>query len=146
MAAAEIRGLHELGVRAAIKHFPGLGSATANTDFEHVDVTGTWTDAELEPYRALIAAGVVDAVMTGHIVNDQLDPGVPASLSAATVDGLLRRQLGWTGVVLTDDLGAEAIVTSVQPRTKPSPARSRPATTCSCSRTRRSTSPIWPRS
>lgn len=110
MAEAEIRGLHEQGVRATIKHFPGLGSATANTDFDRVDVTKTWSDAELDPYRALIAAGVVDAVMTGHIVNDELDPGVPASLSAATVDGLLRDQLGWTGVVVTDDLGAEAIV------------------------------------
>jgi beta-N-acetylhexosaminidase len=109
MAGAEIRGLHQLGVRAAIKHFPGLGSASANTDFDDVDVTGTWTDAELEPYRTLIAAGLPDAVMTGHIVNDTLDPGVPASLSAATIGGLLRGQLGWTGVVLTDDLGAEAI-------------------------------------
>ena len=75
MAEAEIRGLHEQGVRAAIKHFPGLGSATANTDFDDVDVTKTWTDAELEPYRSLIAAGVPDAVMTGHIVNDTLRPG-----------------------------------------------------------------------
>jgi beta-N-acetylhexosaminidase len=47
--------------------------------------------------------------MSGHIVNDRLDPDVPASLSAATIDGLLRGQLGWTGVVVTDDLGAEAI-------------------------------------
>ncbi len=109
MAAAEIRGLHENGVHAAIKHFPGIGSATANTDFDHADVTGTWTEAELEPYKTLIAAGLPDAVMTGHVVNDNLDPGVPASLSAATVDGLLRDRLGWTGVVVTDDLGAEAI-------------------------------------
>ena len=109
MAEAEIRGLHERGVRTTIKHFPGLGSASANTDFDHVDVTGTWTDAELDPYRALIAAGVVDAVMSGHIVNDTLDPDVPASLSPATIDGLLRDQLGWNGVVVTDDLGAEAI-------------------------------------
>ena len=109
MAEAEIRGLHEIGIRATVKHFPGLGSASANTDFDHVDVTGTWSDAELEPYRTLIAAGLPDAVMTGHIVNDTLDPGVPASLSVATVDGLLRGQLGWAGVVVTDDLGAEAI-------------------------------------
>lgn len=110
MAGAEIRGLHEHGVRAAIKHFPGLGSATANTDFDHVDVTKTWTEAELEPYRTLISAGLPDAIMSGHIVNDTLDPGIPASLSPATIDGLLRNQLGWTGVVVTDDLGAEAIV------------------------------------
>jgi beta-N-acetylhexosaminidase len=114
MAAAEIRGLHEHGVRATVKHFPGLGSATANTDFDHVDVTRTWTDVELDPYRALIAAGLPDAVMSGHMVNDTLDPGVPASLSPATIDGLLRGQLGWTGVVVTDDLGAEAIAGSYE--------------------------------
>ena len=109
MAEAEIRGLHEHGVRAAIKHFPGLGSASANTDFDNVDVTGTWTEAELEPFETLIAAGLPDVVMTGHIVNDTLDQGVPASLSRATVEGLLRGRLGWTGVVITDDLGAVAI-------------------------------------
>lgn len=109
MAEAEIHGLHELGVRAAIKHFPGLGSASANTDYAHVDVTQTWTEVELEPFETLIAAGLPDAVMTGHIVNDTLDPGVPASLSVATVEGLLRRRLGWAGAVITDDLGAEAI-------------------------------------
>jgi beta-N-acetylhexosaminidase len=109
MAEAEIHGLHEYGVRAAIKHFPGLGSASANTDHDHVDVTKTWTEAELEPYETLIAAGLPDAVMTGHMVNDTLDPGVPASLSVATVEGLLRGRLGWAGAVITDDLGAEAI-------------------------------------
>jgi beta-N-acetylhexosaminidase len=109
MAEAEIHGLHEHGVRAAIKHFPGLGSASANTDLDAVDVTDTWTEAELEPYETLIGAGVPDAVMTGHMVNDQLDPGMPASLSQPTVEGVLRERLGWTGAVITDDLGAEAI-------------------------------------
>jgi beta-N-acetylhexosaminidase len=110
MAQAEIHGLHEFGIRAAIKHFPGLGSAGANSDYDYVDVTKTWTEAELEPFETLIAGGLPDAVMTGHIVNDTLDPGVPASLSVATVDGLLRGRLGWEGAVITDDLGAEAIV------------------------------------
>jgi beta-N-acetylhexosaminidase len=110
MAEAEIHGLHEFGVRAAIKHFPGLGSAGANTDFDRVDVSATWSEAELEPFETLIAAGLPDAVMTGHIVIDAIDPGVPASLSVASVDGLLRGRLGWTGAVVTDDLGAEAIV------------------------------------
>jgi beta-N-acetylhexosaminidase len=109
MAEAEIHGLHEFGVRATIKHFPGLGSASANTDLRPVDVTATWSEAELEPFETLISLGVADAVMTGHMVNDTMDPGVPASLSAATVDGLLRGRLGWTGAVITDDLGAEAI-------------------------------------
>ena len=109
MAEAEIHGLHEFGVRAAIKHFPGLGSATANTDFDHADVTRTWTEDELIPYEVLIAAGLPDAIMTGHMVNDSIDPGVPASLSVETIEGLLRGRLGWTGVVMTDDLGAVAI-------------------------------------
>jgi len=109
MAEAEIHGLHEFGIRAAIKHFPGLGSASANTDHAKVDVTGAWSETELEPFETLISAGLPDAVMTGHMVNDTLDPGIPASLSVATVDGLLRRRLGWEGAVITDDLGAEAI-------------------------------------
>lgn len=109
MAEAEIHGLHEFGVRAAIKHFPGLGSATANTDFDHADVTRTWTEEELVPYEVLIAAGLPDAIMTGHMVNDTIDPGIPASLSVETIEGLLRGRLGWTGAVMTDDLGAVAI-------------------------------------
>jgi beta-N-acetylhexosaminidase len=111
MAEAEIHGLHEFGVRAVIKHFPGLGSASANSDFERVDVTDTWSEEELVPYETLIAAGLPDAIMTGHIVNDTIDPGIPASLSVASVQGLLRRRLGWSGAVMTDDLGAEAITT-----------------------------------
>src|SRR5207249_2726776 len=74
MAEAEIRGLHEAGVRSALKHFPGLGSATANTDFDAVDVTDTWTEAELGPFETLIGAGLPDAIMSAHILNGQLDP------------------------------------------------------------------------
>ena len=109
MAEAEIRGLHEAGVGSAIKHFPGLGSAAANTDFASVDVTKTWTDAELEPYRTLIGLGIPDAIMSAHILDRHRDPDAVASLSSITIDGLLRNQLGWTGVVMTDDLGAVAI-------------------------------------
>ena len=66
--------------------------------------------AELEPYETLIGAGVLDAVMSGNIVNRTLDPdGVPASLSAPMIEGQLRGRLGWQGAVVTDDLGAVAI-------------------------------------
>lgn len=77
-------------------------------DAIYVDVTATWSEAELEPFETLIGSGLPDAVMTGHIVNDTIDPGVPASLSVASIDGLLRGRLGWAGAVITDDL--EAIV------------------------------------
>ena len=108
-AAIEIRAHHRRGVRTALKHFPGLGSATVNTDDGVADVTTTWTRAELVPYRALLADGLVDVVMAAHVLNGQLDPVAPASLSAATVDGLLRGELGFDGVVITDDLHAAAI-------------------------------------
>ena len=114
MAEAEIRGLHEFGIRAAIKHFPGLGSASANTDANIVDVTATWTEAELEPFETLIGAELPDAIMSAHLLNRRLDPAAPASLSAATIDGLLRQRLGWTGVVITDDLDAVAISTTFE--------------------------------
>jgi beta-N-acetylhexosaminidase len=110
MARVEIDADHQHGVRVTIKHFPGLGSASANTDFAAVDVTKTWTTAELGPYRDLLG-GDADCVMVGHINNATLDPKWPASLSKATVDGLLRGELGWQGPVITDDMQAIAITT-----------------------------------
>lgn len=111
-AGIEVQAHRDRGIRTAIKHFPGLGSATSNTDFGVVDVTKTWTPNELLPYRTLIGQGLVDVVMAGHVVNGQLDADHPASLSKATVTGVLREQLGWDGPVITDDLQAGAITTA----------------------------------
>jgi beta-N-acetylhexosaminidase len=72
-------------------------------------VTDTWSARELEPFRAVISAGVADAVMVANLVNRRLDPHRPASLSRSVVTGMLRQQLGWNGVVVTDDLGAKAV-------------------------------------
>jgi beta-N-acetylhexosaminidase len=112
LAIAEIRAHHGSFVATTLKHFPGLGSATANTDFGVADVTKTWTRAELEPFRSIIDAGVADAVMAGHLVNRKLDSDHPASLSHAVVTDLLRGELGWDGVVITDDLQAGAITSA----------------------------------
>ena len=112
LALAEIRAHHESSVATALKHFPGLGSATANTDFGVADVTKTWSRKELEPFRAIVASGVADVVMAGHLVNRNLDPDHPASLSRAIVTDLLRGELAWRGVVITDDLEAGAITSS----------------------------------
>ena len=108
-ATIEIDAHRKVGVRATLKHFPGIGSSTTNTDFGVADVTKTWTRVELEPFRRLIAADEADVVMAGHVVNHQLDPKYPASLSSAVVTTLLRGELGWEGVVVTDDLQAAAI-------------------------------------
>ena len=109
MAAIEAGAQRAAGVLTARKHFPGIGSSTENTDLGVADVTDTWTDIELEPFRRLIADDRADMVMAGHVVNRTLDPNLPASLSAAVVTDLLRGQLGWEGVVITDDMTAAAI-------------------------------------
>ncbi len=108
MAGIELDALRLAGVRAAAKHFPGIGSATVNTDFGVADVTKTWTRTELDPYRRLAAAGKLDAVMVGHVLNGQLDTKYPASLSRATL-ALLRGDVGFDGPAVTDDLQAAAI-------------------------------------
>ena len=109
MATAEIEAHRAAGVRTTLKHFPGIGSSTTNTDFGVADVTKTWTRTELEPFQRLIDAGTADLIMAGHVVNGQLDPDHPASLSKATVTDLLRGEMGWAGPVVTDDLQAAAI-------------------------------------
>ncbi len=112
MASAEISAHHEAGVRTALKHFPGLGSATANTDNGVADVTKTWSEVELEPFRSMIQARLADVIMVANLVNKNLDKQHPASLSKPIVTDMLRGQLGWTGVVMTDALGAAAITSS----------------------------------
>jgi beta-N-acetylhexosaminidase len=98
------------GVVGCIKHFPGHGSAKTDTHIGAADVTDTWTDAELAPYRNLIRTGKVQAIMTAHVFNAKLDARYPATMSEAVITGLLRRQLGFDGVVVTDDLAMGALV------------------------------------
>ena len=108
-AKAFVEGHRSVGVRTALKHFPGHGSSTADSHQGFVDVTGTWSEAELIPYRTLFAATAADTVLTAHVFNANLDPDYPATLSAATVTGLLRGTLGWSGPVISDDLQMAAI-------------------------------------
>lgn len=95
---------HDLGITCAIKHFPGHGSSTTDTHTDATDVTASFQPSELEPYRALIGEGVVDMVMVGHLTHKTYDANLPASLSEKMIDGLLRGQLGFDGVVVTDDM------------------------------------------
>jgi len=108
-ATEEIRVHRAAGVRTVLKHFPGSGSATGNTDFEVVDVSSTWRTSELEPFQKLIESGDADSVMAAHLLNKKLDPSRPASLSPAVVTDLLRGKLGWKGAVVSDDMQAVAI-------------------------------------
>ncbi|HEX7067544.1 MAG TPA: glycoside hydrolase family 3 N-terminal domain-containing protein [Candidatus Limnocylindria bacterium] len=108
-ASAFIQAHHDIGVRSAVKHFPGQGSATGDTHAGVVDVTDVWTDVELEPFAALVGRGLPDAVLTAHIFNGRLDPHHPATLSEPTITGILRQQLGWDGAVISDDMQMGAI-------------------------------------
>ena len=108
-ATAFIEAEHAVGVRCTIKHFPGHGSSTGDTHLGVVDVTGTWSPVELEPFRNLVSAGLPDAILTAHVFNAKLDPKYPATLSHAAITGILRGQLGWDKVVLSDDMQMGAI-------------------------------------
>lgn len=108
-ARAVIEAHRDAGVLTAVKHFPGHGSALGDTHLGFVDVSDAWSPAELVPYRTLVSEGRVDAVMTAHVVNGQLDSQWPATLSPATITGVLRNELGFHGVVVSDDLQMGAI-------------------------------------
>ncbi len=110
-AAAFIRSHSAEGVLCTLKHFPGHGSSRQDSHDGFVDVTQTWHNDELSPYRSLIEQGHSDAVMTAHIFNANLDPQLPATLSPAVVTGILRGELGHQGLIFTDDLQMDAIRT-----------------------------------
>jgi beta-N-acetylhexosaminidase len=110
MAKEFIKQHHKHHVLTSLKHFPGHGSSKDDTHLGIADVTNTWSDAELKPYRELIDSGYADAVMTSHIVNKKLDEaGNPGTLSQSILDGILRKQLKFDGVVFSDDMQMHAI-------------------------------------
>jgi len=102
-----IGAMHHYGVLTSLKHFPGHGSSVGDTHKGFVDVTNLWKEIELKPYRLL--KDDADTVMVAHVFNKRLDPNNPASLSHAIVTDKLRKELGFNGVVITDDLQMGAI-------------------------------------
>ena len=103
-------GLQDGGVIPVVKHFPGLGQASANTDFGRATdpPLGTLKAGALLPFEAAIKHGL-PAVMVGEVSVPGLTHGQPATLSSAAITGLLRGQLGFHGLVLTDSLSGAAI-------------------------------------
>jgi beta-N-acetylhexosaminidase len=97
------------GLLSVLKHFPGLGSSSSDPNNGVVDVTKDWNDSELIPYKRLFEEREINAVMTTHIYNANLDTLWPATLSENTIQGLLRDTLGFNGVVFSDDMQMEAI-------------------------------------
>ncbi|MGK2936189.1 MAG: glycoside hydrolase family 3 N-terminal domain-containing protein [Solirubrobacteraceae bacterium] len=106
-ACAFVQGLKSAGVQATLKHFPGLGYATRNTDVSAatIDQGATALNRDLVPYRRCRPG----LVMMSNAAYSAYDPGVPAVFSKQIVDGILRGQLGYTGVVISDSLTATSV-------------------------------------
>ncbi|MFD7017422.1 glycoside hydrolase family 3 N-terminal domain-containing protein [Streptomyces sp. NPDC059928] len=112
MVAAEVRGYQESSVAATAKHFPGHGDTSVDSHTGIPVITHTreqWERLDAPPFKAAIAAGI-DAIMTAHIQFPALDPSNdPATLSHPILTGILREQLGFDGVVITDSLGMKGV-------------------------------------
>lgn len=107
-AEAVVAAHHQAGLITAIKHFPGHGSSTADSHEGYVDITRSWRQEELSPYTQMFNDGYADFVMMGHLINRNYS-AEPASLSPEWINGVLRTDLGFTGVVISDDLEMGAI-------------------------------------
>ena len=103
---------HRQGVLCTLKHFPGHGNAITDSHYGFVDVTDTWGQYELEPFAELINEGRADVIMTAHIFNRNIDDLYPATLSEKTLNGILRQQFGYDGVIVTDDMYMDAILSN----------------------------------
>jgi beta-N-acetylhexosaminidase len=104
-----INEFNKKNIITCLKHFPGHGSALQDSHLGFTDITNTWADSELVPYQLLFANGFADFVMPGHLYNAHLDSVYPASLSKKTATILLRNQLGFNGLSVTDAMSMQAI-------------------------------------
>lgn len=111
MVSAVVSGLTNGGMLCAPKHFPGHGSTGGDTHNGYASSTRTLeqlTNCDLEPFQAAIDAGA-PMIMVGHMTMTQIDPDAPACLSNTIVTGILRQQLGYDGIIITDALNMSAI-------------------------------------
>ncbi|GAB4530195.1 MAG: glycoside hydrolase family 3 protein [Roseibium sp.] len=111
-AAAFVDAHRQQDVLTALKHFPGHGSSRRDSHMGVVDVSRTWSEKELEPFRKLIETDTVDLIMTAHVINRSLRTGgerIPISLSHQALTEVLRGDLGYSGVIISDDLQMDAI-------------------------------------
>jgi beta-N-acetylhexosaminidase len=104
-AGAFIDAFAAAGIVCTVKHFPGHGRSRDDSHKSLPDITKTWSEAELQPFTTLIASGQARIIMGGHL---QLGDG-PTTLSFKTTTELLRQKLGFTGIIMTDDIDMAAI-------------------------------------
>ncbi len=108
-AQAFIMGHRQNNIITVAKHFPGHGSSKKDSHLGMTDVTDTYQKKELIPYKSLQEKGLLDAVMTAHIVDRKIDKHYPATLSSNFLQSILRDQIGFQGVIISDDIEMGAI-------------------------------------
>jgi beta-N-acetylhexosaminidase len=121
LASAQVEGYHAGGVSSVAKHFPGHGDTGVDSHFGLPEVTHTLEQIhqiDLPPFKADIAAGV-DSIMTAHVVMPAIDPGVPATMSHKILTGLLRGELGFEGLIVTDALDMAGATATYPPNVAP---------------------------
>jgi beta-N-acetylhexosaminidase len=121
LARAFIRAHREAGIVTVAKHFPGHGSSSADSHKGFADISMSWKEIELDPYRVLAKEGMLDAVMMGHLYHPRFSDGqmLPASLSAKAIRALRNKDwIDFDGVVFSDDMemGAVAHEYSIEER------------------------------
>lgn len=116
-AAGTVRdGLAAAGVTATLKHFPGLGRVTGNTDIRPVtDTVTTAGDADVAVFGSLARSAAHPFVMVSSAVYARIDPANPAAFSSTVLGQVLRSSLGFQGVIISDDLGIAGAVAAVAP-------------------------------
>ncbi|MFD4522379.1 glycoside hydrolase family 3 protein [Streptomyces sp. NPDC058470] len=114
LVAAQVTGYQGAGVASTAKHFPGHGDTAVDSHYGFPVITHSrelWETLDATPFRAAIRAGI-DSIMTAHIMVPALDgSGDPATLSPTILTGILRGELGYDGLVVTDSLGMEGVRT-----------------------------------
>lgn len=97
------------GMLTSIKHYPGHGSAGADSHLTLPNITGVWRDEERRPFADMISRGLADMVMVGHLVHESITGSYPASLSRKAIQTTLREQMSYDGVVVSDDMQMGAL-------------------------------------
>jgi beta-N-acetylhexosaminidase len=122
LVAAQVDGYHDGGVAAVAKHFPGHGDTATDSHFGLPEVTHSrerLESTDLPPFRAAIAHGI-DTIMTAHVVLRSIDPsGAPATMSHPILTGLLREELGYDGLIVTDALDMQGATSTYPPNVAP---------------------------
>jgi beta-N-acetylhexosaminidase len=108
-ATAFIEEHRKRNILTVLKHFPGHGSSTTDSHDGIADVTSTWSPEELEPFKRLIDRGLADVIMVGHLTNSSKWGGVATQSRSNAISQILRRDLGFDGVIMTDDLAMKAV-------------------------------------